>query len=454
MSESTDKLKTAVTAALEEDHQRLADYLKIETVSAQNKGIEETVAFLESAFKELGAEVTVWRDVPGSNPFVFATLSAGPQGNAEKTLLFYNHYDVQPPEPLNEWQTEPFKLTEVAGKYVARGVSDDKGELMLRLSAVKALQRSGGLPCNLKFIVEGEEEIGSRHIPQMTVKHAADLVADGLVWETGGKDADENFAITCGVKGIMSFELTVQTAAVDLHSSLAAYADNAAWRLTRALASLRGPKNEVLVAGFYDDVRSLTPVEQAAVDEMNFNEEQTRKTFGLKAPLVTSEPTTALINATTMTINGLTSGYEGDGVKTVLPKFAKAKLDCRLVPNQDPHKLAELIQQQLTVNGFPDVKVNYLLGEKPFRSDLTDELVQTAVATAHEVYGNSVKLVPNSAGTGPQAPFDEAIKTPIVAFGSTWSGSGAHAPNENIRVADYRQAGEYTARFIRAFGEG
>jgi len=454
MSESTDKLKTAVTAALEEDHQRLADYLKIETVSAQNKGIEETVAFLESAFKELGAEGTVWRDVPGSNPFVFATLPAGPQGNAEKTLLFYNHYDVQPPEPLDEWQTEPFKLTEVAGKYVARGVSDDKGELMLRLSAVKALQRSGGLPCNLKFVVEGEEEIGSRHIPQMTVKHAADLVADGLVWETGGKDADENFAITCGVKGIMSFELTVQTAAVDLHSSLAAYADNAAWRLTRALASLRGPKNEVLVAGFYDDVRSLTPVEQAAVDEMNFNEEQTRQTFGLKAPLVTSEPTTALINATTMTINGLTSGYEGDGVKTVLPKFAKAKLDCRLVPNQDPHKLAELIQQQLTVNGFPDVKVNYLLGEKPFRSDLTDELVQTAVATAHEVYGNSVKLVPNSAGTGPQAPFDEAIKTPIVAFGSTWSGSGAHAPNENIRVADYQQAGEYTARFIRAFGEG
>lgn len=449
---TTAALQAAVDQALTADYARLADYLSLETVSAQKRGIPETVAFLEQAFGALGAKVTVWRDVAGSNPFVFATFAAGPNGNADKTLLFYNHYDVQPPEPLEEWQTAPFQLTTVDGKYVARGVSDDKGELMARLSAVKALQNSGGLPCNLKFIVEGEEEIGSGHIEPMVRQHAADLAADGLVWETGGKDADENFNVTCGVKGIMSFEISVQTADNDLHSSLAAYADNAAWRLTQALASLRGPDNQVLVDGFYDDVRALTPVEQQAIAALAFNETATRQNFGLKRPLVTTDPVTALVNATTMTINGLSSGYEGDGVKTVLPKFAKAKLDCRLVPNQQPEKMAKLIQGQLDRNGFADVKVTYLLGEKPFRSDLTDPFVQTAVATAKQVYGDRVKLVPNAAGTGPQAPFYEELHTPIVAFGATWAGSGPHAPNENVRVADYQQDVLYTAKVLQAFG--
>lgn len=450
---STTALQAAVNQALAEDRQRLADYLRLETVSAQKRGIPETVAFLEKAFRDLGAHVTVWRDVAGSNPFVFATFAAGDHGNANKTLLFYNHYDVQPPEPLAEWQTDPFTLTEVADKYVARGVSDDKGELMARLSAVKALQRSSGLPCNLKFIVEGEEEIGSIHIAPMVQQHAQELAADVLVWETGGKDADDNFNVTCGVKGIVSLEMRVQTAEKDLHSSLAAYADNAAWRLTRALASLRGPDNQVLVDGFYDDVRPLMPVEQQATAALTFNAETTRKNFGLKRPLVTDDPTTALVNATTMTINGLSSGYEGEGVKTVLPKLAMAKLDCRLVPNQDPQKIAELVQQQLKKNGFGDVQVTYLLGEKPFRSDLANPFVQTAVATAKDVYAGHVKLVPNAAGTGPQAPFDEALHVPIVAFGATWAGSGPHAPNENIRVADYQQDVIYTAQLLRDYGQ-
>lgn len=445
-------LKQAVEQELVADHDRLAAYLKLETVSAQHREIDETVDFLEQAFKSVGATVTVWRDVAGSHPFVFATLPAGPTGNADKTFLFYNHYDVQPPEPLDEWQTAPFDLTEVDGKYVARGVSDDKGELMARLSAVKALQATSGLPCNLKFIVEGEEEIGSPHIAPMVQQHAAELAADVIVWETGGKDADENFDITCGVKGIMSFELRVKTAEKDLHSSLAAYADNAAWRLTRALASLRGPDNRVLVAGFYDDVRVLTAEEQRATAALPFNETTTRENFSLKRPLVTTDPVAALVNATTMTINGLSSGYEGEGVKTVLPKQATAKLDCRLVPNQEPKKLAQLIQAQLVRNGFEDVEVVYLLGEKPFRSKLTDPFVQLAVKTAAKIYGDRVKLVPNAAGTGPQVFFGETLQAPIVAFGTTWAGSGPHAPNENIRIADYQQDAWYTAEVLRDFG--
>ena len=447
-------LTTAVSTALTADRDRLAAYLKLQSVSAQNRGIEATVTFLTREFEKLGGQVQVWRDVAGSNPFVFATFSAGPKGNANKTLLFYNHYDVQPPEPLEEWRTDPFTLTEQNGTYYARGISDDKGELMLRLTAVKALQASDGLPCNLKFVVEGEEEIGSRHIPQMTQQHARDLAADAVVWETGGKDTDENFQVTCGAKGILCLELSVTTADRDLHSSLAAYSDNAAWRLTQALASLRGADNRVAVAGYYDDVRPLTPSEQRATAAMTLNAATLKQEFGFKRPFVTDDPVGELVNGTTMTINGLSSGYEGKGVKTVIPKTAMAKVDCRLVPNQEPQRLAQLIRDQLKQNGFGDVQVDTLLGEAPFRSDLTAPFVQTAVKVAHQVYGDRVKLVPNMAGTGPQAPFDAAIHAPIVAVGSTWAGSGPHAPNENVRVADYQQAARYTAELLVAFGAG
>lgn len=215
---------------------------------------------------------------------------------------------------------------------------------------------------------------------------------------------------------------------------------------------MRGLDNRVLVEGFYDDVRALTAEEQRATAALPFNETTTRENFGLKRPLVTTDPVAALVNATTMTINGLSSGYEGEGVKTVLPKQATAKLDCRLVPNQEPKKLAQLIQAQLVRNGFEDVEVVYLLGEKPFRSKLTDPFVQLAVKTAAKVYGDRVKLVPNAAGTGPQVFFGETLQAPIVAFGTTWAGSGPHAPNENIRIADYQQDAWYTAEVLRNFG--
>ncbi|MCT4488736.1 M20/M25/M40 family metallo-hydrolase [Levilactobacillus parabrevis] len=454
MSEkTTDALQTAIDQALEADRPRLAKYLSIETVAAKHLGIEETVSVIEQSLQELGAEVEVWRDIPGSNPFVFATLPAGPNGNSDKTLLFYNHYDVQPAEPLDEWDSEPFQLTEKNGQYVARGVSDDKGEFMLRLSAVKALQATGGLPCNLKFILEGEEEVGSPHIEPMTKKHGAALAADAIIWETGGKDADENFQVTCGVKGTSSFNVTAKSAESDLHSSLAAFVDNAVWRLVQGLSTLRGPKGEVLVDGFTDGVKPLTPTEQAAVDQLPFNEEATRKNFGLKLPLLSDKPAEALINRPTITINGISGGYEGNGLKTVLPKEARAQLDCRLVPGQDPRHISELVQQQLDKNGFSDLHVSYNQGESAFRSDLTDSFVQTAVATAHEVYGDAVKLVPNAGGSGPQAPFFEAVGVPIIDVGSTWAGSGAHVPNENVRVSDYVQAARYTARVLQNFGE-
>ncbi|MFT8493470.1 M20/M25/M40 family metallo-hydrolase [Liquorilactobacillus satsumensis] len=439
--------KQKLKAFAERELDSFSDYLRIPSISAQNSGINETVAWLQETFSALGATVEVWHD-QGGNPVVFAEL----KGNSSKTVLFYNHYDVQPPEPLDEWKTPPFEPTLVAGKLVARGVCDDKGELMSRLTLIKYFKENGGLPVNLKFIIEGEEELGSPHVDAYVHAHASQLAADVCIWEGGGRNESEQFQITCGLKGIASFDLEVVTAASDLHSSLASYADNAAWRLVQALSSLKDQQGRIKVAGFYDDVMPLTEDTKKAIKDIKFDAKRVTQEFGLLRPFVTDDPAKALVNSATLTINGLSSGYEGDGTKTVVPRRAVAKLDCRLVPNQEPAKIAELIQQQLIKNGFADVKLHYNTGESAFRTDLNDPFVKLNVAVAKEVYGASnYVVVPNMPGGGPAKQFVDELAVPIVMIGIHYAGSGPHAPNENIRLSDYQDATAYLGRLLEAY---
>lgn len=426
----------------------VTDYLRIPSISAQNKGINETNEWIMKQFKDLGAaKVEKWTD-QGGNPVVFAEFN----GKSDKTVLFYNHYDVQPPEPLDEWKTKPFEPTVVGDKLVARGVCDDKGELMSRLTVVKYFNEHGGIPVNLKFFVEGEEEIGSPDVDKYVRAHADQLQADVCIWEGGGKDESENFQIVCGAKGIASFNLHVKTAAADLHSSLASYADNAAWRLVQALASLRTPDNRVAVDGFYDDIEKLTPSEEKATQSMAFDADKVRANYGLTRPFVYNDPREELVNGATMTINGLNAGYTGDGVKTIIPKEASAKLDCRLAPNQDPQKIAGLISKQLEKNGYGDVQLDYLLGEDAFRSDLDHPFVKLNKKVADKVYtSEKVRLIPNMPGGGPMKQFADSVHAPIVMVGIHYSGSHPHSPNENIRLADYKQGTYFLARLLEEY---
>ncbi|TQR37515.1 M20/M25/M40 family metallo-hydrolase [Brevibacillus brevis] len=423
--------------------EKLKQYLRFPTVSAQHKAIPETVEYVVKMIHEVGGETTVLDNL-GGNPVVYAFFAAGSEGDASKTLLFYDHYDVQPPEPFQEWNTEPFDPTIIDGKLYARGAADNKGDLVARLTAIQILQQqAGGLPCNIKFLIEGEEEIGSPNLEPYLRAYKELFQADACIWEFGGKDENERISMVAGIKGMAYLELTCVGAEIDMHSSVGAYVDNAAWRLVQALATMKNQQNEILVEGFFDGIEEPTADEKKVVSELPFSEEATVALYGLKRPLITTanhvDPREAMVFHPTMTICGLDSGYTGEGAKTVLPKSAKAKLDCRLVPGQDPQHIMNCIEHHLEKHGFTDITVTMINGQKAYRSDFHHPFVTHVLDTARVIYDHEPVLSPNAAGTGPMYIFGEQLKLPVVSTGVGWVGCKVHAPNESIRLKDFEE---------------
>lgn len=449
-------IKAKVNDSLTKSIEDLKEFCGIPSISAQKKMIPETVQYLVNYIEDIGGYTKVLDDAESGHPVIYVFFEAGPGGNTEKNLLFYNHYDVQPPEPLEEWDTPPFDLTVKDGKLFARGAADNKGDLMARLTAIKILKDSdGGLPCNVKFLLEGEEEIGSPNLEFYLTRYNELFKADACIWEHADKDDKDRVSLMAGVKGMAYFELTCESADMDLHSKVGAIVDNAAWRLTHALASMKNSKHEILVDGFFDGIIQPTDLELEYVRSIPFDDQSILDLYGLKQPLITSysgqDPREANIFNPTMTICGLESGYYGEGSKTVLPRKALAKLDCRLVPGQDPTHILHCIEKHLQQHGFSDVNVKLLNGVKAFRSDLSHPFVTLMVRTAQEVYDTEVVLSPNNAGTGPMSEFGHHLQLPIVSTGVGWAHSRLHAPNESIRLKDYEEGIIHIAYVISEF---
>lgn len=425
------------------------EFIALETVSTQNRHLRETAEYVAKMFEDLGGEAKILDDLNDSFPFVYGFFEAGPGGNKEKTILFYNHYDVQPEEPIELWNSPPFKLTQKDGKFIARGISDDKGELMARLYAIQMLQQTeDGLPVNIKFIVEGEEEIGSPNIDAYLEKYADLFQADVCFWEGGNKNVDENIVVSGGVKGIAYFDIWVNSADTDIHSSRGAVVNNAAWRLVHALASLRTVDNKIAIEGFYDLMTPPTEKELEVVSKIPFDAEKEKEVYGLKHPLITDDldysPQEALMLYPTLTICGMESGYNGQGTKTVLPKTAKAKLDFRLVPGFTAPKVEKLLRAHLDKQGFEDVQIALLTELMPFRTDLDHPYVDVVVEAAEDVYGKgNVVIEPNMSGGGPMYGFDEFLNVPIMGTGIGWAKANVHAPNENVREQDFYEGVAY-----------
>jgi acetylornithine deacetylase/succinyl-diaminopimelate desuccinylase-like protein len=355
------------------------------------------------------------------------------EGASERTLLFYNHYDVQPPDPLEQWHSPPFGPTVREGALYARGAADDKGELVARLAALDAVRsaRGGSLPCNVTFVVEGEEEIGSPHIAAFVREHQDLLRCQGALWEGGGINAEGQPVMTLGFRGILAVELVLETMVVDAHSGLAHALPSAAWRLVRVLESLKGPDERVRVAGFYDAVRPPTARDLELLAEMPDEGPLWRELYGVRS-FVLGREGAALRRAVfepTCTIQGITTGYQGQGPKTVIPSQAVAKIDFRLVPDQDPDKIYALLQAHLEREGFPEVDIIRTGSMWPAKTDAEDPLVALTTRTAEDVYGVPGLISPLGGGSSPVYAFARPLGVPVVHAGVGYWDNKGHAPN-------------------------
>ncbi len=415
----------------------LQDFCRQPSVAAQNLGMREMADKVLRRLERLGARAFLV-PVKGGQPVIIADL-----GEGKRTLLIYDHYDVQPPEPLEEWETGPWEAAIRDGKLYARGVADNKGDLLCRIQAIEAyLATMGPLPLKIRFVIEGEEEIGSTHLPVFAAENRK-LVegADGCLWEFGGKDINERPQLFCGLKGIVYVELHARGARRDLHSSLAAIVVDPAWRLTWALATLKDADERILIDGFMDHVRAPTLAETDALATIPFDEDKLKEDFGIPSFLGNLTGMALLhkyLYEPTCTICGLYSGYIGEGSKTVLPNTAFAKIDLRLVPNLTPDLVVELLRRHLDRRGFQDIEVKLTeTGEEVARSPLDSAIVRATVDSMRAVYPKEPVIYPTSAGSGPMYVLCQALGIPAVSAGCSWHDARVHAPNESIRLEDY-----------------
>jgi len=406
------------------------------SISSQRVGLEQTAKMVMQLMEEVGVKATAY-STDGA-PIIYGTVGSGP-----RTLLIYNHYDVQPPEPLDQWSSPPFAAEIREGKLYARGAADNKGNLVARLCAVDSwLKTRGALPLTVKFVIEGEEEISSPNLHKFVAKHRDLIQADGCLWEAGGKDIQENPGLYMGAKGILYVEVEALGANRDLHSSTATLVPNPAWRLVWVLATLKDVNERIMIEGFYDDVLPPTP------DEMNYlrriaalrDEEIRRRDLGIDAFLLGVsgvELVTRNLFEPTCTICGFGSGYTGQGSKTVLPSHAVAKLDFRLVPNQRPDDIFTKLVKHFAKHGFADMKVSKLGAEYPARTPVDSDLARVMEQTTRDIYGRDPVISPRMAATGPMYELTAQFGIPTVGSGAAYAHSNNHAPNENIRLADF-----------------
>jgi acetylornithine deacetylase/succinyl-diaminopimelate desuccinylase-like protein len=450
---NNERIDAYLESHLDESLEELSQLCALPSVAAQNLGLGECANLVADMLRNRGFDVEV---LPTEGaPVVYGER----RGKTSRTLLFYNHYDVQPAEPLELWDSPPFEPQVRDGKMYARGVSDDKGHITSRLFALDALlETEGELPCNVKFVIEGEEEISSIHLGKFVHENRERLAADACVWEFGNVNHEETPQQYTGMRGICYVELWVETATQDSHSGLGgSIFPNPAWRLVWALNSLKGPDEHIRIPGFYDAVIPPTQRDRELMAQLPEVAEEYRERYGvpyfLKGLQGGVELRLAEVFEPTCTICGLTAGYQGEGAKTVLPKRASAKIDFRLVPDQTPEKVVELLRAHLDREGFSDIQVSFLGGEAPGRTDPDHPFIKLVAETARPVYGVPMQIVPMIGGSGPNHAFLENLHLPIATAGIGYSGTQAHAPNENVRLDLYLKGAKHIARILKAFAE-
>ncbi|MDQ3218340.1 MAG: M20/M25/M40 family metallo-hydrolase [Actinomycetota bacterium] len=423
----------------------------IPSLAGNPEGLQAMVAWLEGTLGPLGA-ATERLTFDSAPDVLLAHLGSG-----ERTVLVYDHYDVQPVDPVSLWKKDPFVPALENGLLYARGVADNKGDLVARLAAFEVYRdHFGELPVRLKLLIEGEEEVGSPSFPEVVERYADKLGADGCIWEGAGVNHAGAPELVFGAKGLAYLELVCSGLNDDQHSSVAVYAPSPVWRLVEALATLRDVDGRVLVDGFYEDVLAPTPEDLTALETLPFDEEAEKQRLGISEFVGGASGLELLTRAhfePTCNIAGIHAGFTvPGGSKTVLPKQALAKLDLRLVPEQVPEDIVAKIRAHLEAHDFGDISVTTLGLEHPARSPMDSLIGRAATIACEPVYDLPPAVSPLMIATGPMHPIAHFLGIPTVSpAGVCRPDSKIHAPNENVAVTDFLDTIEYTIEWIRAF---
>jgi acetylornithine deacetylase/succinyl-diaminopimelate desuccinylase-like protein len=438
----------------------LRSLIRVPSISAKHQRLEECAKVVVNIMRRaniyselLYMDKTRRDSVP---PLVYGEIKSRSNPNG-RTILFYNHYDVQPIEPIDRWKRHPFGAEIVGNKIFGRGSADDKGELIARIKAVESIIRAtGDVPCNIKFIIEGEEEIGSPNLRNYLKLLGHRLKCDAIIWEFGYIDTKLRPIINLGMKGILYVELNVIGPLTDMHSSLAAIVSNPAWIMVKALSTLWDEKSGIItVKDWYKEFRSLTAQElffsatQPAFDEVEFKKKY--KLDHLSSWLNRSELRRALAERPTCNISGISSGHDGKAAKTVLPATARALIDFRLVPEMNPKVQFNRLRTHLLKAGFGNISVKLVHALAPSRTKFTNPFVNIVANSATVTFGSKPIINLSSAGSGPMSLLVELTRAPCIAIGCSDIFSNIHSFNEFARIDLLRMGKKLISEVICRF---
>lgn len=420
---------------------QLVEFLKIPSISSQSdhdQDIRRASVFVADELRELGLKVEV-HDL-GGHPLIYAETEIRPD---RKTLLFYGHYDVQPVDPLELWETPPFEPRIENGVIYARGACDDKGQVYTHLKAVEAYVRQGvDLPVNVKFIIEGEEECGGRSIYTFTEQNAEKLACDAVVVSDTALYNETTPGICYSLKGLAYMEIQVTGPAQDLHSgSFGGTVRNPANALAEIVAGLKDRDGRCLVPGFYDDVLELDQEERDGFAELGYTDEILCRETGSPAPHGEKGFTTLerMWARPTCDVNGLLSGYGGQGAKTIIPARAMAKVSMRLVPNQEPKKIAKAFTDyvlSIAPSGV-EVKVIDHNGANPVLVPRKSDMMQAGMAALEQGFGAKPVFIREGGSIPIVGTFQKCLKAPVLLLGYGLSTDNIHSPNEKFHLDNF-----------------
>ena len=430
----------------------LNEFLRMPSISArpdENGAFRGCAEWVARKFEEAGAEARIMETE--GHPVVFAEIGEGP-----RTLLSYGHYDVQPPEPLELWESDPFEPTVRDGGLYARGVADDKADVLARIQALRLyIGEHGPPPFKLKFLIEGEEEVGSPNLAPFVRANADLLSADACLWEGSMKDDAGRPVIYCGTKGVAYVELRARGAGYDLHSMYGGIAPNPVWRLVQALRTIKDEDGEITLDGLDDLADEPSQQDLEAISRIPFDDDALRGSWGVEAMdrgLKGEDALREMLLRPTANIAGIQSGYTGAGTKTIVPSEAFVKMDFRLVAGQSPGPVLGLIRAHLDRRGFEDIEVVDLHGVEPAKTRVDSAVVETALGAWRDLGHEEAVVYPTIGGSGPTSLMVAELGIPTIMTGNVANvESRLHSPNEWIRLDDYFETIRYFARFFERF---